>query len=172
MASKKMAQALRSALYLTIKNNINAELDTVWTANASDDTTYGTVPKAYPQAYVWRSQHRRLIAEYPAIVISSQSGHIVNNGATNWAEVDHHLDIAVVLMADDADIMGEQLERYLVAIWEVLMKNQFLDNSITGLAGIDPREYSVDPIYKLEKSTQAMQSAGWQIIAHVVEAVN
>ncbi len=160
---KKLGAAAQTALANTLNTNINTQIDAV-AAAWNDGIPLPHITNIY-------AGYRTVIGEYPAIVVNAQKGKQTANGASLWAEIDHIVEITVIVQADDAPTLDAQIQRYLVAIWQVLMQNQQLDGSLSGLAGVDPMEYGRSGMYPLEKSTLLMEAAAWSVTVHVIESV-
>ena len=163
MAIKKGAPAAEAAVANTIRTYINAEVDDVKTA------WNDSIPLPYPvQVY---TGYRRIIPEYPAIVVSSVDGQETLDAASFWGQQEHRIDVSVICQSDDIHVLDQQTKRYLVAIWEVIKKHQDLDASLSGLAGVATRRYGRSEIYNIEKSHFLHQAAGWELAVHVDESV-
>ncbi len=163
MTIKKLSPAVQVAVANTLTTYVNAQIDAI-SAVWNDGVPLPHVAQVY-------NGYREMVPEYPVILVSSRGGKQRTNGATVWAEIDHRLDVSILVQCDDEPTLDQQMQRYLVAIWEVLMVNQGLDGSLSGLAGVDPVEYGRSGMYKLEKSTLLMEAGGWSIVVHVVESV-
>ena len=135
----------------------------------SDPQTGTIIPKCYPVA-VYDGIHQ-VIPQMPAITVMGVRGKQPLNGAPNWAQIDHYLDISVILTGDDAFVMHHQLERYLIALWQIFMEHQPLNLTITGQCGIDPLEYGNSGIFKQKESSMMTLAGGWSVVVHVIETV-
>jgi hypothetical protein len=91
----------------------------------------------------------------------------IANPLAGWGEFEHRLEVTILCQSDDLHTLDVQTKRYLVAIWEVLEKNQTLDGSLSGLAGIDPQKYGRSEVYK--EGMQLMQFGGWEVVVHILE---
>jgi hypothetical protein len=158
-------EAAAEAVAATLVAHVN---DAVATINAAyTDMTLPTFAAANIYAL-----HRSLIPEYPAIVVGSVDGKELANGAPNWAEDDHRLDVAILCQSDDELVLDKQTLRYLWAVWRTLKVQQALDNSLSGLAGVDTPSYGRSEAYQVKQgSPLMMRVAGIEVIVHIVETV-
>lgn len=161
MARYYGAEAVEQSVAATLQANINAALDTLYTAAA--DTT----PKVYPrQVYAGA---RDLIPEYPSIVVTSLDGNQSLDASPNWGEVNHRIDVSAIVMSDDHRTLDRQTKRLLWAIWNVLKTHQGLDNGLSGLSGVQCMRYGRSEVYK-PKAGQLLQVAAWEVVVQIEES--
>lgn len=161
--TKKLMPAVQAAVVNTLSTYINTQVDAVAAAWAD------TVP--LPHIVSIYNGYREIIPEYPAITVKCVSGIQKMNAATSWADIDHVIDITIIVQSDDETILEQQIQRYMVAIWEVLMQQQNLDGSLSGLSGVSPISYGVTKTYSLDKSRLLMETATWSAIVQMIESV-
>jgi hypothetical protein len=139
-------------------------------AIVSEPDTGVVIPKVYPK-HIYDG-NRLVIPEYPTIAISSMNGRQTTNAAPYWGQFEHHVDVSVILQGDDEFTLEQQKDRYLIALWEIFMQHQTLDDSLTGETGIDPLEYGDSGVFKPNKGSSLMMLAGgWSIAVHADETV-
>lgn len=165
MSVVKGPEAAVAAVVATLSAHAQAALDAIWTAWGDG----ATIPEVAPRSvYKFR---RDLVPEYPAWVVTWLGSQQVNNGATVWGEVDHRLDVSALVRSDALSVLETQATRHGWAIWEILMANQQLDGSLSGVSGVDPLRAGRSEVYSDKSRTTLIQAVGWEIVVHVMESV-
>lgn len=168
MATKKGAEAIALALANTATLHLNAEIDAV--KSAWNDT----IPLPYPKKIF--SEDRMEIPDYPAFIISMRGGHQTANGAysaaAGWAQQQHEFFATLLIKGDKLEVLERQARRYSVAIWELYMKYQGLDDSVPGQTGVDLLEWTYNPIADAAQNRLLMIYAiGWRGLVYVTQDV-
>lgn len=163
-------EAIEHAVANTLSTNLSGFLDAIWAQWASIDPTEGdgVVPEVYPKLVI--AGRRQLINDYPAVIVTSLDGELLESGAPVWGEMAHRVDVTALLRGDRQDVLDKQSKRYLWAIWKCLMTYQMLDNSLVGNSGVTPKQYGRS-LYGKPKATQMIMAAGWEVLVHLVESV-
>lgn len=165
MAGRSGPEAVKESVAATILANINAQLDTIY-AEFADATT----PEVYPTAVY--ATGLSLIPTYPCIVVTWLEGKQISNGAEVWAEFEHTLDVSALVIGDDTATVDRMIDRYVWALWRLLMQNQALDGTIPGLSGIDLVRYMGSPLLKRRDGLPGVARAvSWEIMVRVMESV-
>lgn len=158
-------EATAQAIANTIGTKINALITQV---NALySDYQLPTIPTT--AIYVLEQD---VIPEYPAIVVSYLATNETADAAPNWGEVEHHFDVTVILTSDTKDSIQRAAQRYLWILWDLFKKNQVLDNSLSGLNGIDTPRMGRSQVYTLKGKSSGvlMMDAGIELVVHVIES--
>lgn len=168
MATRKGAEAVALALANTFTLHLNAEIDIVKAAWGD------SIPLPYPKKIF--SEDRYEIPDLPALIINMRGGHQVANGAystaTGWGQMQHEFFATLLIQGDTLHILERQARRYSVAMWEVLMKYQGLDDSLAGQTGVDPLEWTYNPVADAQQNRMLLVYAiGWRGMVYLDENV-
>lgn len=168
----QLAEGTCLAVANTFSTYLPAELDAVAAAYASADVAeFGAaLPLPHP-AHVY-PRNQAVIAETPAVVVSSLGWDESANGAPLWGEVTHRLDAAALCVADSIEVAEAQAMRYLQAMWTVIKQHQELDGSLSGLAGIDTPKAGKSAAYSADGRVIIGVWAGLELRVRVVESVS
>lgn len=156
-------EATAEAVAATLATYLPAALTSIW----ADYGDAATVPQVAPRQ-VFAMRHP-LLPEFPVVVCEPMAGRQVGNGATAWGELDHTIAVTAWLRGDSETVLQRQASRYLWGIWRVLMEQQGLDGSLSGLAGVDPTQYVYGDVAKHGQTALLLQPVGWEVVVHVME---
>lgn len=161
--SKKGGEAVAASMAATFTTAINAEIDAI-------KAVWGdSVPLPHVAASNIYVMLRKVIPnEGVAIVITPFSGKQVVNHATDWGQIAYRMEVDVVCQSDDEYTVQAQLDRYLTAVWQVVMKHQQLDGSIDTVVGCDPVQFGRSGVYHAPNKPGLLEAYGaWEIDVYV-----
>ena len=107
-------EAIEDAIASTLRANVNAYLDAVWTAWGAA----AGVPKVYPAQVV--SGRRALQPQFPAYIVRSLDGHTEEDLAPRYGYMAHRFEIVVMCQSSDDHVLDIQVKRHLTAIRKTL----------------------------------------------------
>jgi len=168
----QMMEGAALAMAHTLATYLPAVLTDIAAAYAANDQSeFGfAVPLPAPVAIYTREVFSIPLA--PAIIVTPVGGTEVADGAPDFGELQHHLDVAVFCMADQMEIAEAQANRYLQAIWTVIKLHQQLDGSLSGLAGVSTLKYGKSPVASpTNTKTIIGWMASWEVLVNIVESV-
>src|SRR5215813_6679231 len=112
----KGGEAVAQAMANTLATYVNGEIDAISAAWGD------AVPLPHvAAANIYALRRVQIPTEGVALVVSVLGGQQVMNHATDWAAIDHHLEVAVICQSDDQYTLEAQVDRYLTAVWQVVM---------------------------------------------------
>lgn len=164
MSIKQGPEAVVQSVVATLAAHVNEAVDII-AAQWADATPLPHIKSGNCYAFM-----QPIVPEYPAIIVNSLEGREVTDAAPVWAEVDHRLDVTVIVQGDDRSIDRQTL-RYLWAIWRTIHVYQALDGTLSGLAGVDVVRYGRSATYREGKNPLMLQMGGVEIAVHVEETV-
>lgn len=140
---RKGAPAVELAVENTLKLYLNAALDGVWAAWASQDAADAAagfnVPPAgvYPALYVRGNRTLSELNQAMPVVLTTCPSSKVEDAITGWTAWEHEVDIYVQCALADERALDAMVARYEVAIWEVFATGAHaqLDGSLVGCVG-------------------------------------
>src|SRR5579884_1857235 len=151
-------EAVKEALAATIAAHLPAFLDAEW-AEWGDGAT---VPEVYPRAVL--PGHRTLVREHPTVMVDVPEGQMTENGAPYWGAFAHQAEVTALLRGDDEVVLEHQADRYLWALWKLLMQYQQLDGTLVGSCSVTPTRYGKSPAYPEKPSSPLLLKAvGWEV---------
>lgn len=160
----KGGEAAAQALANTLATYINAEIDAI--SAAWGDAS--TVPLPHvASANIYTLRRAQLPAEGVALVVSVLGGEQTLNHATEWGQLAHHLEVAVVCQSDDLYVLEAQVDRYLTAVWQVVMKHPGLDATVATVVGCDPVRYGRSETYPHPKLPLMVLGGAWEVVVYV-----
>lgn len=171
MATKKGSDLIAVAIANTFSAHLPAEIDAV---NAAWNDP-ATVPAlTYPKKYF--SERRLEVPESPTLMVGMLGAHQSANGAyspqTGWAMLAYEFEVTLWLRGDKLHILERMARRYGLAMWEVIMKYQGLDDSIPGQTGVDLVEMAMNPApFGDAAPLTLIYAVGWRGMVHVAQDV-
>ena len=161
--SIKGGNAVALSLAGALTSYVNAEVDAISAAFAD------TVPLPHVAAaniYVMRKAV--IPAEGAALVVAPVGGKQLANHATSYGEIAYHMEVAAICQSDNDYILQAQVDRYLTAVWQVVMKYQQLDGTIDTVIGCDPVRVGYSEIYKPSHGAiLPWQGGAWEVDVYV-----
>lgn len=159
------AEAGAVAIINTLNAHMPAALDTIYTA------WNDTIPKNYPQQVYAMHQDLIDLGNFPCVVVTWLGSQQVANDATVWGEIEHRYQVSAGVVTDDRTTLERMALRHAWAIRQVLMTYPGLDGSLAGYGGgLDLGTSGRSKPWN--GGTNFYQWAGWEVILHVLEAVN
>lgn len=171
MAIVQLAEGVCLAVAATFAQYLPGELAAVNAAYAAADLAEFGAALPLPSPARVYPRNQAVIAETPAVVVSSLGWDEVTNGAPTWGEVAHRIDAAALCVADSIEVAEAQAMRYLQAMWTIIKQQQGLDGSLSGLAGIDTPRAGKSAAYAKDGQSIIGIWAGLELRVHVVESV-
>ena len=162
-AGLKGGEAVAQSMVNALGTYLNTEIDAISTAWGD------SVPLPHvPSANIYTMLRKAIPAEGVAIVVTPFSGRQLVNHATDWGQIAHRIEVDVVCQSDDQYIVQAQLDRYLTAIWQVVMKYPQLDSSIIWITGCDPVQYARSTVYPSQQNPALIEAWGaWEVDIYV-----
>lgn len=140
-------------------------LTTIW--NAWNDAA--TTPLFLPAQYL--AWERDVHGDLPAIEVDWLPGQQTDTMATTYGLVTHNLVVTAWIQADSYPTLRRIASRYVWGMWDVMMKGQRLDGSISNIVAVHPRHYlDNDPGPHRQKGGPLRQAVGWQVEIPVEES--
>lgn len=148
-------EAVARAIKGTLSTYFNTELDGVYTAWSSADSTDSiTVPKVYP-ANIFEGR-RELWDATPVIMVVPRMGKKDQDRSPDWQSMEHTVDVICVLNSDADILLDKMMMRYMWAVREVLGKHFDLPGgSLNGMPGAWLSDYQLSGAYSKPGGFQA-----------------
>jgi hypothetical protein len=167
-------EAVEIALANTLTQCLNTELDDIWAQFAAYDAANGGPNKVYPKKVL--AGQRTLIDAYPAVQVTWLGAKVALDGSagygeSGWNQVEHQVDVTVLIQGDDEHVLDRQVKRYVTALWRAVQHHQQLDGmTVAGVVGAVVTDLGQSRVEKKD-TKQLFQFGGIAVTVTVEEGL-